>query len=576
MKHDTERDEIRERLRSEHAGYQGSGKVIALGIFFCIFGFIVLRIGISLDNSTILQIMGLVIMGLGLLILYLVYSTEKDLNKAVEQEMQERKEQEKQRQEQNQRGKDHSWVFPAEEFYTMCAKEKVTNLSKEYSFVKATNYAQELIARENPLADMSSFSDYLGKEKLQSFLTLGKMKAQETAQVELVQRKTVQSANPAPEEATFLARVYAARNLTGSQKRVKMLKDLMEDCDAAYQRAKDDEEAWKQLAMLQGMQQKKEKDWAIRGGAAQGIAGPVAGAMTALETMQENEKIREYNRGIQETANGYVTQVVRALDGQSQATVARNQLEKCIEEATGKIALPNPNADTLWANIIVENNIRVSREKSGVLDISLDIRLERPVNLDLPTGVEMVIDGTITANVLYENKKIGEVVFLLPIFGMPCDEPATITLKGMCDNSVGFDNGYTVQVQEKQHLWVMEAASRDSIWDVEHFFYMKYRPGETVDQCKEKHTSNFDEEKYNRKKAFFNDPAAYCQRMDDKINKYLVETGEPATISDIVDTVGWGETSTKIVQEILDHSVEAGIIKKETVDGRIVFSWNGD
>ena len=88
----------------------------------------------------------------------------KSSQKTFEKEMQKVEK----RQQQNQRGKDHSWRFPAEEFYTMCAQKKMTDLNNEYSFIKATNYAQQLITQENPLADMSSFSYYLERETLPS------------------------------------------------------------------------------------------------------------------------------------------------------------------------------------------------------------------------------------------------------------------------------------------------------------------------------------------------------------------------------------------------------------------------
>lgn len=518
------------------------------------------------------------------LIIGIVYSIVYSMKEKAAKEEAERKAAEKerqrkveQRQQQNQRGKDHSWLFPAEEFYNMCAKENATDLSKEYSFIKATNYAKQLIARENPLADMSSFNDYLEKEKLQSFLNLGKLKAQKGTRVEAARNSVARSAELAPKEATFLKRVYEARNLTGNQKRVKMLSDFLEDCNAEYQGKKNEEEAWKQLATVYGMQKQKEKDWSIRAGAAHGIAGPVAGALTALEVMQENEKIREYNCGIQETTHGYIEQAVKTQNAQVKVTVMRNHLEKCIEEAKGKIALSNPNADVLWQNIVTDCDPFILVNKSGVLNISMDIRLKLPVNLDLPNNVKMVIDGTIVADVLHDGKKIGEVIFLLPVFGMPCDEPAAITLRGICDNSVGYgsdESRYSIQVQEKQNLWIMESASENSVRDVERF-YQQYRPGETADQCEEKHLANFDEDKYNRRKAFFNDSgSAKAESMEDRINSYLKEVGGTATLTDIKEAVGI--ESTVETRKIMDSGIDSGVIKKEVIKGRIMYRWNGD
>lgn len=49
------------------------------------------------------------------------------------------------------------------------------------------------------------------------------------------------------------------------------------------------------ILMQQSVYQEQEKDWALLGGVAEGIAGPVAGVLTAVDAMQDNEKIRAQN-----------------------------------------------------------------------------------------------------------------------------------------------------------------------------------------------------------------------------------------------------------------------------------------
>ena len=512
-------EKIRKEIIKKEKYYQSIPFVLVSGGLLCL-------IGIFTKYGILSLILGGILVWLGLKwhirLNNAVTSETKRRKRQLEERLKESRRQEElnQQQEQNQRGKNHDWLFPAEEFYNMCERGNATDLSNEYSMIKATNYAKQLIAKENPKADISYFSDYLEREKLQSFINLGKLKAQETAEVENTRKKTAQCANPTPVQAALLKRAFEVQYLTGCNKRVKMLTDLADDCQSEYQKAKNEENAWMQLATLQGMQQKNEKDWAIRAGAANGIAGPVAGMATILDTMQENEKIRVYNQDVRNTADGYVSKAVAAFDGQAKAEAERNRLEKCIEEAKTIITLPNPDADTLWGNMKVNyGNAFISKSKSGVLNISMDIRLLRPVHLDVPDGVKMVIDGTIFADVMYENNKIGEVVFLLPILGMPCDEPATVTLKGLCKNSNGFDNGYTLEMKKEQNLWVMEAASKDSVRAVERFFEL-YRPGETPDQCSEKHEEDFDRYEYDRKKKLFNSKIAESGDMQRESRNY--------------------------------------------------------
>lgn len=473
-----------------------------------------------------------------------------------------------------QSAKNGTWAFPTEKFYQCCAEQKAVNILNEYGFNKARMIAEQLIQEACPKADMSNFQSYLTKKKLQEFLDAGKPLAELSAKREDALSKESHRANPYPYEEILIKRATVVSNLTGNEKRVKMLTDLVDDCETEYQKAKSEEEAWKQLAIVQGMQQKKEKDWSIRAGAASGIAGPVAGMATVLDTMQENEKIRMYNQDVRSAADGYIAKAAATFDGQAKAKAERNRLEKSIEEAKATIALPNPNAETLWENMKVNyDNAFISKSKSGVLNVSLDIRLIRPVHLDVPDGVKMVIDGTIAADVMYEGNKIGEVAFLLPILGMPCDEPAVITLKGICQNSNGFNNGYTLEMKTKQNLWVMEAASKDSVRAVDRFFEL-YRPGETADQCNEKHSAYFDKNEYNQKKAFFNDEAAENEDIPTRINKFLMMAEKPMTLSEIKAVVN---TSTVAeTRELMDPAIKAGSIKKEVVKGRVVYSWNGE
>lgn len=85
---------------------------------------------------------------------------------------------------------------------------------------------------------------------------------------------------------------YALAHLFGLEKYAQL--ERMEDA-----KAREGIAAVKTLgAMMQESAirgQKAEKDWAVLGGIANGIAGPIAGVATAVDTMQENAKIRAGN-----------------------------------------------------------------------------------------------------------------------------------------------------------------------------------------------------------------------------------------------------------------------------------------
>ena len=150
----------------------------------------------------------------------------------------------------NRTAKAGTWNFPTEEFYKRCFEGKIENLGSDYGWKKGKVIAEQLILEKCPKADMSCFQSYLTKEKLQAFLETGKSQAEQTAKKRLEESKRVREADADPYEATFMLRSSSVAGLTGCQKRVRMLTDLISDYDERIQKLKDGEEAMKQLAMI--------------------------------------------------------------------------------------------------------------------------------------------------------------------------------------------------------------------------------------------------------------------------------------------------------------------------------------
>lgn len=357
-----------------------------------------------------------------------------------------------------QSAKNGTWAFPTEKFYQCCAEQKAVNILNEYGFNKAKTIAEQLIREECPKADMSCFQAYLTKEKLQEFLDAGKPLAELTAKKELAQKKQVRFAKAYPYEATFIKRATAVSRLTGNEKRVKMLTDLLNDCDDRIQKLRDGEEAMKQLAMVYAGAQKKESDWAILGGAANGIAGPVASAAVIWDTMKKNGAIAQYNEGMRQASADVLSGTFAVADDRYKVEKERENVKQRLDEAKGKVSLSKPDTKEIFESFRVDTQYgKVTKNDSGTLECALDIQLKKPLVLDVPEGLNMVVDGTIKAKVMMEEIYVGDVDFPLPIYGIPCDMTKSVTLDGMCDRSMEYDGKYTLELAEEQNLWVMEA-----------------------------------------------------------------------------------------------------------------------
>ena len=358
----------------------------------------------------------------------------------------------------NKSGKEGKWQFPTEKFYQDCNEIKVDDVSGEYGYNKAKSIAEQLIRGACPEADMLCFQAYLTKEKLQEFLDAGKPQAELTAKRELAKKKQVRFAKAYPYEATFIKRATAVSNLTGNEKRVKTLTDLLNDCDDRIQKLKDGEEAMKQLAMVYAGAQKKESDWAILGGAANGIGGPVASAAVIWDTMKRNGEIAKYNEGMRKASAEALSGTLTVAGDRYKVEKERENVKQRLDEAKGKVSLSKPDTKEIFESFRVDTQYgKVTKNDSGILKCALDIQLKKPLVLDVPEGLNMVVDGTIRAKVMMEDIYVGAVVFPLPIYGIPCDMTKSVTLDGMCEWSMEYDGKYTLELAEEQNLWVMEA-----------------------------------------------------------------------------------------------------------------------
>lgn len=362
------------------------------------------------------------------------------------------------RKEINQSATNGTWSFPVEEFYQCSAEQKAVDIHSEYGYKKARMIAEQLIKEACPEADMSCFQGYLTKEKLQEFLNAGKPQAELTAKRQLAEKKRVHFARAYQYETTFIKRATAVSSLNGNEKRVKMLTDLLNDCDERIRKLKDGEEAMKQLAMVYAGAQKKESDWAILGGAANGIAGPVASAAVIWDTMKRNGEITKYNEGMRQASADVLKGTFAVADDRYKVEKERENVKQRLDEAIGKVSLSKPDTKEILESFDVNTNYGyVTKNDSGVLKCSLDIKLKKPLVLDVPEGLDMVVDGTIRAKVMMEDIYVGDVDFPLPIYGIPCDMTKSVTLDGMCARSMEYDGKYTLELAEEQNLWVMEA-----------------------------------------------------------------------------------------------------------------------
>lgn len=189
----------------------------------------------------------------------------------------------------------------------------------------------------------------------------------------------------------------------------------------------------------------KERDWAVQGGIANAIAGPVAGAMVASDTARKNAEIRERNAHAYKQMNDLA---VKNFDRYFEVSRDFRTIEEALESTQTKLFDIEMNQKELFEKLEIEiTNLGVTI--SGACKLSVCI--EQTKSIRLFDEVDAVVDGTISAELFQNDKLIGKALLVLPIDGTQ----KLCIVEGICTEK--FDQKIPVTVKYKPyHLWAME------------------------------------------------------------------------------------------------------------------------
>lgn len=241
------------------------------------------------------------------------------------------------------------------------------------------------------------------------------------------------------EERQEFDRLNKYADLTGRDKRIAML------CDRAGELSREakTQESAADLSMRYGQQ--KERDWAIWGGAASGLAGFGAGVSTAVDIQMKNMEIRAENEKRRQAA----LPVYMSLSGSARDN--RKHAEAILKEAADvRQKLVSDNKAENLMNLITFSNTDVLVSETGAAMVCT-LASAKP-NFKIFDDVPAVIDGTIIAKIYEGNQLCGTAQLVLPIYGLG----QKIPLNGICIDCCKPGKQYHVKFTA-QNLWAMEA-----------------------------------------------------------------------------------------------------------------------
>lgn len=263
--------------------------------------------------------------------------------------------------------------------------------------------------------------------------------------------KTVpKSAEINEKERQFLDFANKIKNLDKDKKRREIIREKVRIAEKEVEKLKQKVEESKQLeTFARHYYAPQEKDWALLGGIAEGIAGPVAGVAVAMDAMAENERNREENKNMQ-VLSLFAGDLLKSntkniLEQYREAEAKRNSLLSEMNSTFTKIIFSEMNKDEIFSKLEIKEK---AKYKKGVLYIVLDIK-------NNIKGSHMTVDGTIQAKIYCGEVFVGEACIPLPVYGVECEN--TSICEGICTKyMVGKDESdYRIELYPNK-LWLME------------------------------------------------------------------------------------------------------------------------
>ncbi len=355
-----------------------------------------------------------------------------------------------------------TWDFPtfsAGEFCRFCHENQAENLDSEYALQKAKAFVVQAFEKVGYTEE--DCKAYLNTDRMKAMLEAGEAIYQREEREKRWELTKTRTAKLNEGEERYITRAESLAKLQGEKKRIQMIQDLRDDYKTRIGQLLDGEQAMRTLGMIYSQQQRKESDWAVVGGIADGIAGPGAGVAAALNTMASNEQIRRHNDSMQKAARA-------AINGQLDIASNRHSLqeqlpiiEKDLEIARTKIAFDYPSASEIWNQLDVGDCSMEKDEKRNVLNIKMRVQMKEQLPVKAPDGAETVIDGVLRGTVMCDEIMVGTIYLPLPIYGVPNHKAANwkdrTIIEGFYDRYVNYQGKYTIKFDDTQNLWIMEA-----------------------------------------------------------------------------------------------------------------------
>ena len=287
-----------------------------------------------------------------------------------------------------------------------------------------------------------------GKQKFIENKNIAKKQQEEANRKQQELDRVPRSGYPIGKDLTLYSLCLAAVRGDVKHKRKLMLKSELDDLNKLIKEKEKNIQGMRDLPSIVAMSaaQTPTRDWAIEGGIASAIGGPAAGIAAASDAMAENRRIEEENARNRRAAASLGADMHTSLYGRIEQL--ENEKEEIIQKRnmvysrwtnTNKLVVfDSVSTETLYNSLSI-SNVNVQHATGNTLKVSVTIQ-NKYEGKEFPNTVQGVVDGTLIAQVYFDDIYLGDATLVLPTLGINCKNGIGIA-KGIYLNKVA----YTVQ-----------------------------------------------------------------------------------------------------------------------------------
>lgn len=240
--------------------------------------------------------------------------------------------------------------------------------------------------------------------------------------------------------------------LSGISKREKMQADWQASCIEAQRALKLSIEAQAKTAGSM-IGYKEQSNWAVMGGIASGIAGPVAGIANAM-SIQAEERARAEQ--IRKGGERVVTSMVRDLENLQLVEKDLNRVNEVIARTASLSVISDISADEIKNHISCD--LRIVNPDCQLLEISGTVVWTKQLPALRSHKKPVRIDGTLQVDVKKDNEIVSTAYIPFPLDGFPYDKNVSVipvTGYSLLPQA-SLTGPFSISLSEKQNLWILE------------------------------------------------------------------------------------------------------------------------